>query len=895
MSPLPRPVRHLRDRLVWRPTVDEEVAGEIAFHIEMRTRELGARGLAPAEARAEALRRFGDVERVARECRTLGRQRDHAMHRTQYLAELRQDLAFAVRTLRRVPAVTLTAVLMLALGIGATATIFGALHAVVLRPLPFPEQDRVTLVTETWRGERSGASPGTLTTWVREARSFSALAAARYTSFNLADAEAPERVTGARVGDGFFRAFGVRPALGRLFLPEEDRPGRAQVVVLSHRLWTRRFGADPRVVGTTVRLSGAPHTVVGVTPAWLDYTTDSEELWVPLALTAEQQADYGEHSLYAYGRLKPGVTLAQADAEIAAITRRVIEREPRFMRGRGGGVERVADVAVEDYRPRLLTLLGAVVLVLLIACGNVANLLLARGVARGREVAVRAALGAGRGRIVRQLLAESLAIALAGAALGVALAHVGIRLLVSQSPEGVPRLADARVDGAVVLFAFGLAVASSLAAGLVPALRASRPALYAALREGGRGVRTGGTRDRVRTTLVVGEVALALTLLVGAGLLVRSAVALQRVDPGFDPRGVLAARVTLPRAGYADPERAKRAFVRMAEELAARPGVQVAAAATAIPLGAGGGSNGLFAEGKAETPENMVDARRVIVTPGYFAAMRVRLRRGRLLGARDVAGAPRVVVISETLARRAFGGQDPIGRRLSCCEGDTPARWKEVVGVVADVHSRGLGEQPPPEFYLPAEQAPAAAWEWNGFNLWLVARGAGDADGGALAASVRGAVRAVDRTAPVFSSATMAERMRASLAAERFNTQLLGALGVAGLALAAAGIYSVLSYFAGQRRQEIGVRVTLGATAGDVLVLVARQGLVLVLAGVALGTVGALAATRVLEDALFGVTGRDPLTFASVAALLVAVGGAASLIPARRATRIEAAVVLRDD
>jgi uncharacterized membrane protein YeaQ/YmgE (transglycosylase-associated protein family) len=291
----------------------------------------------------------------------------------------------------------------------------------------------------------------------------------------------------------------------------------------------------------------------------------------------------------------------------------------------------------------------------------------------------------------------------------------------------------------------------------------------------------------------------------------------------------------------------------------------------------------------------MVDARRVIVTPGYFAAMRVRLRRGRLLGAQDVAGAPRVVVVSETLARRAFGGEDPIGRRLSCCEGDTPARWKEVVGVVADVHSRGLGEQPPPEFYLPAEQAPAAAWEWNGFNLWLVARGAGDADGAALTASVRGAVRAVDRTVPVFDAATMAGRMRTSLAAERFNTQLLGALGVAGLALAAAGIYSVLSYFAGQRRQEIGVRVTLGATAGDVLVLVARQGLVLVLAGVALGTVGALAATRVLEDALFGVTGRDPLTFAAVAALLVAVGGAASLIPARRATRIEAAVVLRDD
>lgn len=898
MSPLPAPVRHLRDRLFWKPGVDEEVDGEIAFHIEMRERELVERGMPPEAARAEALRRFGSVERVSHECRTLGRQRDHAMQRTQYLVELRQDFAFALRTLRRAPAVTLTAVLMLALGIGATAAIFGALYAVVLRPLPFPEQDRIVLVAERWQGERSGTSPGTVTTWRREARSFGDLAAVRYTSFNLADDASPERVVGARVSDGFFRVFGIRPALGRVFLAEEDAPGRSNVVVLSHRLWERRFGADPRVVGRTVRLSGAPHTVVGVAPAWVDYTDDGEELWVPLALTPEQRADYGEHSLTVVGRLRPGVTLAQADAEVAALTRRVVEREPRFMRGRGAAVERVANVAVEDYRPRLLTLLGAVGLVLLIACGNVANLLLARAVARGREVAVRAALGAGRGRIVRQLLTESLAIALAGALLGLLVAHAAIRLLVAHGPEGVPRLADARVDGVVVLFALGLAAASALVAGLVPALRASRPALYAALREGGRGVRQGGGgRDRVRSALVVGEVALALTLLVGAGLLVRSALALQQVDPGFDPRGVLAARVTLPRADYADPERVKRAFVRMAEELAARPGVAAAAVSTAIPFGAGGGSNGLYAEGAAEVPEHMVDARRVVVTPGYFAAVGVAARRGRLLTDRDVDGAPRVAVISETAARRLFPGQDPIGRRFSCCEGDTPARWKEVVGVVADVRSHGLGEQAPPEFYLPAAQAPAAAWEWSGYNAWLVARGAGPAarDPAALAGAVRGAVAAVDRTVPVFSVATMPERLRTSLAEERFNTALLAALGAAGLALAAAGIYSVLSYFAGQRRQEIGVRVTLGATARDVLVLVARQGVVLVLAGVALGTLGALAATRVLDDVLFGVTGRDPLTFAAVAALLVAVGATASLIPARRATRVGPAVVLREE
>ena len=897
MPRAPRPARAPRGLVFWQPSVDEEVRGEIDFHLEMRTRDLVARGLTPEAARAEALRRFGRVDAVARECAALGHQRDHAMQRTQYLAELRQDLAFAARTLRRAPAVALTAVLMLALGIGATATIFGALYAVVLRPLPFPDQDRMVVVAETWHGRRGGSAAGTIAAWGREAKTFSGVAPVRFASFNLADEQAPERVVGARVGDGFFRVFGMRPALGRFFLAEEDRPGRSQVVVLSHRLWTRRFGADPRVVGRTVRLSGAPHTVVGVAPAWADYTDGTEELWVPLALTSAQLADFGEHSLRAFGRLRPGVSLEQAAAEVEAVTRRVVERAPRFMRGRSARVERVADVEVEDFRPRLLTLFGAVVLVLLIACGNVANLLLARGVTRGREVAVRAALGAGRGRIIRQMLAEALAIALAGAALGLGLAYVGLKLLVAHGPEGVPRLADARVDGAVLLCALGLAVASSLLAGLVPALRASRPGLYAALREGGRGVRQGGTRDRVRATLVVGEVALALTLLVGAGLLVRSARALERVDPGFEPRGVLAARVTLPRADYADPERAKRAFARMAEELASRPGVAAAAAATAIPLGVGGGSNGLFADGRAETPENMVDAGRVIVTPDYFATMRVRLRRGRLLTDRDVAGAPRVAVVSETLARRLWPGQDPVGRRFSCCEGDTPARWKEVVGVVADVRSRGLGEESPPEFYLPAEQAPAAAWEWNGYNGWVVARGAGPAaaDPASLGTAVRGAVGAVDRTVPVFSVATMPERLRTSLAEERFNTLLLGALGAAGLALAAAGVYSVLAYFAGQRRQEIGVRVTLGATARDVIVLVARQGLGLVLAGVAVGAVGALAATRVLGGVLFGVTPRDPLTFAAVAALLVAVGGAASLIPARRATRIQAAVVLRDD
>jgi predicted permease len=892
-----RPARSRRGLVFWQPSVDDEVRGEIDFHLEMRTRDLVAGGLTPEAARTEALRRFGRVDTVARECAALGHQRDHAMQRSQYLADLRQDLALALRTLRRAPAVALTAVLMLAVGIGATSAIFGALYAVVLRPLPFPDQDRIVLAAETWAGQRSGASPGTVATWRRETRSFEALAPMRFTSFNLAEEQTPERVVGARVGDGFFRAFGIRPALGRTFLAEEDQPGRANVVVLSHRLWERRFGADPRVVGRTVTLSGAPHTIVGVAPAWVDYTSDSEELWVPLALTSEQLADYGEHSLTVVGRLRPGVSLAQAEAEIAAVTQRVVEREPRFMRGRGSRVERVADVAVEDYRPRLLTLLGAVGLVLLIACGNVANLLLARGVSRAREVALRAALGAGRGRIVRQLLAESLAIALGGAALGLALAHVGLKLLVTYGPEGVPRLADARVDGAVVACALVLALVSSVVAGLIPALRASRPALSAALRAGGRGVRQGGTRDRVRAALVVGEVALALTLLVGAGLLVRSARALERVDPGFEPRGLLTARVTLPRAEYADAERVKRAFVRMAEELAARPGVAAAAAATAIPLGAGGGSNGLFAEGKPELPEHMVDARRVIVTPGYFATVGVRLRRGRLLTAQDVDGATRVAVISETVARRMWPGEDPIGRRFSCCEGDTPGRWKEVVGVVADVHSRGLREQAPPEFYLPVAQAPAEAWEWSGYNGWLVARGAGPAarDPAALAAAVRAAVQAVDRTVPVFSVETMPERLRGSLAQSRFNTALLTLLGAAGLALAAAGVYGVLAYLAGQRRQEIGVRLTLGATARDVLVLVARQGLVLVLAGVAVGAVGALAAARALDGVLFGVSRHDPLTFAAVAGLLVAVGGAASLLPAHRATRVDAAVVLRDD
>ncbi|MBC7896774.1 MAG: ABC transporter permease [Cytophagaceae bacterium] len=875
---------------LWRAGAGEEVSSELAFHIDMLTKEFVEQGLPPDEARAAALARFGDLEAIRADCVTQGTQRDHAMHRTERLNELRQDIRSGVRLLLRTPAFTAVAVLTLALGIGATTAIFSAVRSVVLRPFPFAHPERVMYISEVYEGERGNASIGNLVDIAAQARSWEAIGALSFTSFNLDDAEVPQRVLAARATAGLFTVLGVRPELGRVFRLDEDAPGADAVVVLSHALWQANFAGDRGVLERTIRLSGRPHRIIGVMPADFDPTESGEQLWVPAAFTPTQKAEHDEHYLDVLGLLKEGVTPAQAEAEVDLIVRRLAELYPNANMGRSGSVTPHAEIVIGNYRERMLVTLGAVGLVLLIACGNVANLLLARGATRAKELAIRAALGAGRGRIVRQLLTETLVLALVAVAVGTALAWVLIRVLVASAPDGIPRLDDTRLDGASLAAALALGVLSTVVAGVIPSWQAARRDMQGTLREGGRGM--GGARDRVRSALVALEVALSLTLLVGAGLLVRSAVAMVREAPGFDPAGVLAARITLPQSAYSEAPRVVQALEGIATGLSGQPGVSLAAITSQMPMGPGGGSNGLLVEGRAPVPENLVDSRLRMITPRYLEVMRIPLLAGRQFNDGDVAGRDRVMIVSAALAKRLFPGGDALGKRILCCEGsEQDPRTKTIVGVAGDVRSSGLGSAIVPEFYIPVAQAPAEAWEWIGRSVTVVARGA-QPDATTLVPAMRTAVRDVDAGVPLYRLTTMTDAVRESTAEARFNTLLLTLLGVIGLILAAVGISGVIGYFVTMRHHEISVRMALGATNRHVLTLFAWQGLRPILAGIVLGTLGSLAATRLLATSLYGVSPTDPRTFLAVAVGLLLVGLVATLIPARRAMQVEPAEVL---
>jgi putative ABC transport system permease protein len=876
--------KHLLRSRILGPSIEDQVREEIDVHVELLARELMAEGMSEAKARAEAAGRFGDRAEMAAACRRIARSTERRLRWSVDFDELRQDVVYGLRQLARAPSFAVVALLTLAAGIGATTAIFSVVEGVVLRRFPFAHPARVVEVFETWLAGDSDFSVGNFVDVRASCRSFDELAAVQFSTLNLAEGDQPERIFAARASRGFFAVFGVRPQLGRSFTAEEDQPGRDQVVVVSHDLWTGQLGADPSILGRTLHLSGRAVKVIGVMPRGFDPTLSHEELWLPIAFTAAQRAQHDEHFLDVVGLLRPGVTPDMAQAELTLAMRHLAERYPQDNIGRRG--VRVGLLSVErigDYRQRLFVLLGAVGLVLLIACANVASLLLARGSARGRELAIRTALGAGGRRIIRQLLTESAVLALVAGGMGVGLAALAVQLLAKLAPAGIPRLAEIRIDGGVLLFTLGVSMACSLLFGMAPALRAARQDPQTLLRGGAAG--PGPARDRMRSSLVAVEIALALTLLVGAGLLLRSALVLQRTPAGFDTSNLVAARVTLPEASYPRPEAVAQTFVELADRLAHTPGVRAAAAASAAPLGPWGGSNGLVQEGKPVAPENLIDAALHIVTPGFHAALRIPLVRGRLFRAGDVTGSERVMIVSRELARRAWGTADPIGKRIGCCEGtlDKPS-WKTVVGVVGDVRSHGPAAQVAPEFYLPIGQAPAASWTWIQRTMTLVARGA---DTRLLAGAMRAAVRGLDPTLPLSAPTPMDEALRGSMAEARFHTLLLLGLGLLGLFLAAVGIYGVIAYFASLRTHEIGIRIALGARRENVLALLAWQGARPLAGGLLLGACGALAATRWLQGSLYGVSATDPLTFVCVILLLTATGFLAVLIPAFAATHID--------
>jgi putative ABC transport system permease protein len=806
-----------------------------------------------------------------------------------------QDLRYANRRLRKSPGFAVVAVLTLALGIGANSAIFSVVNAVLLRSLPFAEPDRLVAFGTIKHGEepRAGSlSPPDFMSLRDHTRTLTDVAALSYGGATLTGGGEPERVDAAWVSAGFFELLGATPVLGRTIRPEENQPGNTGVAVLGHGFWQQHLGGDSAIVGQTITLNGVTRTVVGVAPPGFGFP-ENRALWAPLqydeTFSSETDRNRRAQWLSVIGRVQPGVPLERARAEVQSLAAQLEQEFPQTNTNVTLATLSLHEVMVGEVRTPLLILLGAVGLVLLIACANVANLLLARAAARQGEMAVRAALGAGRGRLVRQLLTESVLLGLVGGVVGLLLAHWGTALLVALRPAGIPRLDDVGVDGTVVGFTFLVALLTGVVFGLIPALQATRSDLVASIREAGRGALGGRQGQRTRSALVVAEMALAVMLLVGAGLLMRSFLQLQRVDPGFRPEQTLALDLSLPTRRYPEDEQRIAFYGTLLERIEGLPGVRSAGAVNLLPMGDDRFVLSFAVEGRPTPPPGEQPTLEVrVATPEYFRTMGIPLLRGRDFAEADRADAPQVVVINETTAQRFFAGEDPIGQRVRTGWGIGEDHFAggEIVGVVGDVRQLGPGKEFIPELYLPSTQVPES-------DLSVVVRTAGDPL--ALAKAIRAEVRALDANLPVSNLRTLDQVLSRAVAQPRFYLLLLGAFAAVALVLAAIGIFGVMSYSVVQRTREIGIRVALGANPGAVLRMVVGRALWLALGGVAVGLLGALALSRLLGSLLFGVSATDPLTFAGVAALLTSVALLATYLPARRATRVDPMVALRSE
>jgi putative ABC transport system permease protein len=868
---------------------------EMAQHIEARYRALLAQGRAEPEAHREALEELSDPARLAEEIRRINPPRltepstlQVVGQRSRWLDVLWHDVRYGVRALRQSPGFTFLACLTLALGVGANTAIFTVVNAVLLRPFPFAEADRLVRL---WESNPSGGWPTFAVShpnfldWRAQSTSFERLAAMTGTGFSASAAEGAEMVRGWAVTAEFFATLGVSPARGRMFTADEDRPGgNTRVVVLTHPYWRRRFGGAEHAVGQTLVLNDDPYTVIGVLPESFTWGGPTLDLVVPLAPNPARSR--GDHRLLVVGRLKPGVSLEEAHAELGAIAARL---ERQFPDSNEGWTVRVATfydwLISEETRQSLLILSGAVALVLLIACANVANLLLARGASRQRELAIRLALGADRSRIVGQLLVEAMLLALLATCFGLLVAYGAVELLTWSAPTVLPRLDEVSIDVRVLAFALGAALVTGLLFGLLPALQASRPRLNDTLKAGGAASGTSVSRQRLRSALVVGEMALSVALLIGAGLLVRSLWQLQRTDPGFRHDNVVTALFHLPGTRYPDGQAARSFHERLLERVRAVPGVQAAALASMVPLGGGNTSSEIHLPGTPVRPGGAsLGADWRVVSPDYFKTMGIPLR-GRDFDERDGGGAPPVAIISETAARRYFPNEDPLGRAIVIRSfTDQPST---IVGVAGDVRGTALDSDPGPMVY-------GSTRMYAGWNpMHVVVRGALEPD--AYVSSIREAVRSIDNQVPVFDVRSAEELIARSLGPRRFNMYLLACFALAALLLASVGLFGVMAYLVSQRTRDIGIRLALGAARSDVMRLVVARGLLLAIAGAALGMAGGLAMTDLMKGMLFSITPRDPTTFIAVPLLLIAVAAAACYVPARRATRVDPLVALRTD
>ena len=804
---------------------------------------------------------------------------------------LRQDLSYAWRILTRNPGFSAALVLVIGLGIGANTSIFSVVNAVLLKPLPYEDPDHLVHVREALRDRFGNVTAPNFADWSEQNHSFTALAARERANFTLTGEGEAERLTGLRVSASYFPLLGISPLQGRGFLPGDTAPGAPDVVLLSEGLWRSRFGADPKILGRAVSLDQRPYVVVGVMPAGIAFPTSVEQLYLPLVIGAEQLRQTGNHRLSVVGRLKPGVGLAQAASDMQAIAQRLETVRPHSNQGWSVDLAPLGERLVANARPSVLLLFGAVGFVALVACANVANLLLARAARRQREIAVRAAVGAGRLRLVRQLLSESLLIALLGGALGLMVAFWGVQALVLLLPAGIPRLGEVGIDATVLAFTLVLSLLTGLVFGLAPALSASGLAPRESLKEGARSAGGGRASERLRSGLMVAEVAIALLLLVGAGLLVRSFLRVRDVSPGFDARDLVALELSLPASAYPEPAQVSAFYRDALERIAALPGVTAAAATSNLPIASGGFSISVKREGvpAPARPSEVPTAFYRAVSPNYFAAFGIPLLRGRPFDGRDTAGALRVAIVNATMARQLWPGQDPIGKRFTLDESE--ASPIEVVGVSSDVRAFGLDSEPAPELHVPYAQGSTSFWTWTGRSLTLALRGSGNA--AALAPALRAMIAALDKDLPVYNVRTMDEVLAASVASRSASMLLIGIFAAAALILAAVGLYGVVSYAVGQRTHEFGVRMALGAGQRDVVRLVLGRGVKLAVLGLLLGSVGALALSRLLARLVYGISPRDPLTYVGVGLLLLAVSLVASYLPARRAARVEPVTALR--
>jgi putative ABC transport system permease protein len=867
-----------------RSRLENEMREELGFHIESYAEDLICRGVAREEALRRARVEFGGVERTKEECRDV--------RGVSLVESLIQDLHFGLRMLRKNPAFTAIAVLTLGFGIGATTAIFCVVDTVLLKPLAVQEPSRLVYVQEVWRGLFPDLSVGNFADVQRQSNAFAKLCASHNGSFNLATESAPERVQGEYVTAGYFDTFGVRPIAGRVFSAEEDQPGRAHVVVLSERLWRTHLRADRAIIGGTLRLNGVPFTVAGVMPRSFDPLLSKTDLWTPAAFSSQELGDHDDHFLNVIGRLKPEVSLAQAQSELNVIALRLQQQYPMDDKDRGLCAIPLTNALLGDQRVALGMLLAAVGFLLLIACANIANLQLARSRMRQKEIALRAALGATSRRIVGQLLTENVVLGVAGGLFGVLLAYCGVKEIVAYAPAGVPRLDEASIDATTLTFACAVALFASILFGLAPALRSASTQLSEAFKDA---IGTSsGSRDRMRSLLVIGEIALALFLMAGAGLLIRSGLLVSRLDPGFDTANLMVGRISIPDPSFHDPTVARQTFERIITATEALPGVQMAAVVSRAPLAGGGSSNGIIAEGKAIDPSNAVNAQIQIVSPSYLSTVRIPLKAGRDFTAQDTRDVALVTIVNETLARTLWPGENPIGKRFACCEtgpkGGQDPRWHEVVGVVADVKAWGLDQQVQPEFYIPMGQMPPSSWDWIGRTMDLTVRTKANAVSvGALQSTVDSVAPGV----PIYQLSTMQRKIAGTLERSHFDTFLLALFAATALLLSSIGIYGVMSYEVAQRTRDIGIRMALGATRGQILRDVLTQGVRLTAAGLALGLAGALAGTQLLSSLLYGIQSTDAVTFTVASVVLCAVALLASYVPARRATRVDPMVALR--